>query len=286
MFIDIDPDSFNLDVNLLEDLITDKTRAIIAVHLFGQCCEMDAINEIARARNIYVVEDAAQTIGATYRGQPAGSIGDVGCISFYPTKNLGGCGDGGVITTNDAELADRLRLLANHGMRPRYYHQEIGINSRLDSMQAAILDIKIKHITRWSEQRGQNAEIYSRKLADSGLGESIVLPEAFDEDSIHVWNQYTLRIPNGWRDNIRQQMTDANVGTEIYYPIPLHRQECFQHLCYELGSLPETEKASVEVMSLPIFPELREDEIDYVVATLENAMQTRSSMEPARRMVA
>ena len=254
--------------------------------LFGQCCEMDAINEIARARNIYVVEDAAQTIGATYRGQPAGSIGDVGCISFYPTKNLGGCGDGGVITTNDAELADRLRLLANHGMRPRYYHQEIGINSRLDSMQAAILDIKIKHITRWSEQRGQNAEIYSRKLADSGLGESIVLPEAFDEDSIHVWNQYTLRIPNGWRDNIRQQMTDANVGTEIYYPIPLHRQECFQHLCYELGSLPETEKASVEVMSLPIFPELREDEIDYVVATLENAMQTRSSMEPARRMVA
>ncbi len=286
VFIDIDPDSFNLDVNLLEDLITDKTRAIIAVHLFGQCCEMDAINEIARARNIYVVEDAAQTIGATYRGQPAGSIGDVGCISFYPTKNLGGCGDGGVITTNDAELADRLRLLANHGMRPRYYHQEIGINSRLDSMQAAILDIKIKHITRWSEQRGQNAEIYSRKLADSGLGESIVLPEAFDEDSIHVWNQYTLRIPNGWRDNIRQQMTDANVGTEIYYPIPLHRQECFQHLCYELGSLPETEKASVEVMSLPIFPELREDEIDYVVATLENAMQTRSSMEPARRMVA
>ena len=286
VFIDIDPDSFNLDVNLLEDLITEKTRAIIAVHLFGQCCEMDAINEIARARNIYVVEDAAQTIGATYRGQPAGSIGDVGCISFYPTKNLGGCGDGGVITTNDAELADRLRLLANHGMRPRYYHQEIGINSRLDSMQAAILDIKIKHITRWSEQRGQNAEIYSRKLADSGLGESIVLPEAFDEDSIHVWNQYTLRIPNGWRDNIRQQMTDANVGTEIYYPIPLHRQECFQHLCYELGSLPETEKASVEVMSLPIFPELREDEIDYVVATLENAMQTRSSMEPARRMVA
>lgn len=285
VFVDIEPDSYNMDVTLLESAVTDKTRAIIAVHLFGQCCDMDPIMEFARERNLYVIEDAAQSIGATYKGQPAGSIGNVGCISFYPTKNLGGVGDGGVITTNDAELADRLRLLANHGMRPRYYHQEIGINSRLDSIQAAILDIKIRHLAKWTAQRGENANLYSTKIKDANLASEIVLPKVIHEDSRHVWNQYTMRIPNGWRDNIRQQLSDANVGTEIYYPIPLHRQECFQHLCYEIGSLPETEKAAAEVMSLPIFPELTEPEIDYVVASLDRAMRTSSSLENANRYI-
>lgn len=285
VFVDIDPTSYNMDAALLESAVTDKTRAIIAVHLFGQCCDMDSIMELARERNLYVIEDAAQSIGATYKGQPAGSIGDVGCISFYPTKNLGGMGDGGVVTTNDAELADRLRLLANHGMRPRYYHQEIGINSRLDSIQAAILDIKLRHLAKWTAQRGKNAELYTCKIAEANLAENILTPEVVQENSRHVWNQYTLRIPNGWRDNIRQQLTDANVGTEIYYPIPLHRQECFQHLCYEIGSLPETEKAAAEVLNLPIFPELTEAEISYVVTSLKRAMRTNSIQQDAKRYI-
>ncbi len=277
VFVDIDPESFNIDVDNVAAAISKRTRAIIPVHLFGQCCDMDPILDLACEMDIRVIEDAAQSIGATYHGRPAGSIGDVGCFSFYPTKNLGGCGDGGMLTTNNPEIADRLRLLANHGMRPRYYHQEIGVNSRLDSIQAAVLGIKIQHILKWSEDRARNAWLYSKKLAEIGLTEEVLLPESVERNSRHVWNQYTIRVPNGWRDNIRQQLTDANVGTEIYYPIPLHRQECFQHLCYELGSLPETEKAAGEVLSLPIFPELMESEIDYVVKTLSQAMMSQHS---------
>ncbi len=275
VFIDIDPVSFNLDPALLESLITERTKAIIPVHLFGQCCDMDPILEIARDRNLYVVEDAAQAIGADYLGQPAGSLGDVGCFSFYPTKNLGGFGDGGILTTNNAELADRLRLLANHGMRPRYYHLEIGINSRLDSIQAAVLGIKIRHLAEWTAQRAENARLYSRLLTDNSLANEIILPESVHDNSTHVWNQYTIRIPNGWRDHVRQQLSDANIGTEIYYPIPLHQQKCFEHLCCEFGSLSETERASSEVLSLPIFPELTEAEIACTVSALSQAMSTQ-----------
>ena len=277
VFVDIDPVSYNLDTSLIESAITDRTRAIIPVHLFGQCADMDAIMDIAQANGLYVIEDAAQSIGATYKGRPAGSIGDVGCFSFYPTKNLGGCGDAGILTTNNAEIADRLRLLANHGMRPRYYHQEIGVNSRLDSIQAAILGIKIRHLQKYSVARQRNADLYTKLFRASGFVNEINLPQEVHSDSRHVWNQYTIRIPNGWRDNIRQQLTDVNVGTEIYYPIPLHRQQCFQHLCYELGSLPETEQASSEVLSLPIFPELSESEIHYVVGQLTQAMSAQQT---------
>ena len=261
---------------MLESAITDKTRAIIPVHLFGQCCDMDSIMQIARDRNIFVIEDAAQAIGSTYRGRPAGSMGNVGCFSFYPTKNLGGFGDGGMLTTNDPALADRIRLIANHGMRPRYYHQEIGINSRLDSIQAAVLGIKIRHLQDWSERRIHNAGLYRRLLHESGMGGQVEVPLPPNDDSRHVWNQFTIRIANGWRENVRQQLSDRNVGTEIYYPIPLHMQKSFEYLCYELGSLPETEQAAGEVLSLPIFPELEEQEIRFVVDSLVAAMSSQA----------
>lgn len=275
VFIDIDPITFNMDVSLLESMITHKTRAIIPVHLFGQCCDMDSILQIADDHKIFVIEDAAQSIGATFRGQPAGSLGNVGCFSFYPTKNLGGFGDGGMVTTNDPALADRLRLLANHGMRPRYYHQEVGINSRLDSIQAAVLGIKIRYLQQWSQDRIRNAERYRRYILESGMGNQIELPLPPNDHSRHVWNQFTIRIANGWRDHVRQQLSDRNVGTEIYYPIPLHMQKSFEFLCYELGSLPETEQAAGEVLSLPIFPELQEQEIKIVVDSLMAAMRSQ-----------
>ena len=209
-------------------------------------------------------------------------MGTVGCFSFYPTKNLGGMGDGGMLVTNDADVADRLRLLANHGMRPRYYHQEIGINSRLDSIQAAILNIKIKHICDWGKQRALNAARYQKMLIENGLADEVVLPSSVGGNE-HVWNQYTIRIPNGWRDHVRQQLTDMNVGTEIYYPIPLHQQVCFSSLRVEKGSLPQTDRAAGEVLALPIFPELTTEEQKYVVNCLAQAMQAQTSQNQFRR---
>lgn len=277
ILVDIEPSTFNMNPALVEELVTKRTKAIIPVHLFGQCCDMDPILDIAKRHGLKVVEDAAQSIGAMYKGQPAGSIGDIGCFSFYPTKNLGGMGDGGMLTTRDAQLADTLRLLANHGMRPRYYHREIGINSRLDSMQAAILQVKIQKLPEWTAARNTNAARYFDLFSEFGLTGDLVLPVTQIEDSLHVWNQFTVRVPNGWRDNVRQQMTDMNVGTEIYYPIPIHMQSCFDFLIVERGSLPETETAASEVLSLPIFPELREQEQRYVVDCLSKAMQTQAT---------
>ena len=276
VFVDIDPQTYNMDPMLIEEAITGKTRAIIPVHLFGQCCDMHPILEIAKRHDLRVVEDCAQSIGATYHDKPAGSMGDIGCFSFYPTKNLGGCGDGGMLTTNDAELADQLRLLANHGMRPRYYHQEIGINSRLDSMQAAILNIKMRHIDRWSEARHENAMRYQKLMIECGLADEVVLPSS-SANCGHVWNQYTIRIPNGWRDSIRQQLTDMNIGTEIYYPIPCHQQVCFSFLRFGKGDLPHTDRAAGEVLALPIFPELTYEEQRVVVSSLAQVMRARTS---------
>ena len=282
IFVDVDHKTFNMNPELIEPLITKKTKAIIPVHLFGQCCDMDPIMEIAKRHGLKVIEDAAQSIGATYKGQPAGSIGDIGCFSFYPTKNLGGFGDGGMLTTGDGQIADDLRLLTNHGMRPRYHHQEIGINSRLDSMQAAILQIKIQKLAAWSKGRIENARRYNDLFREFEMDGDVLLPTQQFESSQHVWNQYTIRVPNGWRDNVRQQMADMNVGTEIYYPIPVHLQVCFNHLTIERGSLPETELASSEVLSLPIFPELREAEQRYVVGCLSKALQTQAvELRPA-----
>ena len=281
VFVDIEPTNFNLNVDHLESLITEKTKAIIPVHLFGQCADMDPVMEIANKHNLKVIEDCAQSIGATDAGRPAGSMGTIGCFSFYPTKNLGGFGDGAMLTTNDPDVADRLRLLANHGMRPRYYHQVVGINSRLDAIQAAVLCAKMKHLKQYSDNRERNAVRYRKLMIESGLASQVTMPTTMPRSG-HVWNQFTIRIPDGRRDEVRQQLTDMNVGSEIYYPIPLHQQECFKYLNVSSGSLPETERASKEVLSLPIFPELTEAEQRYAVDCLKKAM----GMQQARLRVA
>ncbi|MCI0358933.1 MAG: DegT/DnrJ/EryC1/StrS family aminotransferase [Planctomycetaceae bacterium] len=267
VFTDIDPRTFNLDPNKIEAAITPKTRAIIPVHLFGQCCEMDAINDLARRRRLFVIEDAAQAIGAKYWGRPACSLGAIGCLSFYPTKNLGAFGDAGMLTTSDADLAQRLRLYAAHGMNPRYYHKVVGINSRLDTIQAAVLNVKLARLAQWADQRKVNARRYHDLLTAAGLAGLVVLPHG-EPHCEHVWNQYTIRITAGRRDAVKAQLADAGVGSEIYYPVPLHLQDCFRPLGYKSGSLPETERAAKEVLSLPIFPELTAAEQQTVVARL------------------
>ena len=264
VFVDIDPNTFNLDPAQVETAVTSKTRAIIPVHLFGRCADMDPINQIAAQHGLSVIEDAAQSIGAGYRGRAAGSLGDIGCFSFYPTKNLGGFGDGGMLTTSSEELATKLRLLANHGMHPRYFHRVVGINSRLDSIQAAVLNVKLNQLSRWTEARQTNAARYTEMFVAAGLDAKLPLP-ADSSDSNHVWNQYTIRVPDGRREELRQHLASAQIGTEIYYPVPLHQQECFGELGYEPGCLPETERAAAEVLSLPIFPELTADEQRIVV---------------------
>jgi len=259
VFVDIDPKTFNIDPQEVEKAVTPATKAIIPVHLFGQCADMDAICSIAARHGLKVIEDAAQSIGAEHRGRPAGSMGDVGCFSFYPTKNLGGFGDGGMITAKDETLAAKLRQLAAHGMKPRYHHRTVGINSRLDTIQAAVLNVKLSQLGRWTNQRRANAARYHELFATAGLDTYLELPQE-QPDSFHVWNQYTVRVPDGRRDALRACLNDANIGTEIYYPVPLHLQDCFSSLGCERGRLPVTEQAAAEVLSLPIFPELTEQE--------------------------
>ena len=267
VFVDIDPQNFNLAPSQIQSLINERTKAIIPVHLFGQCCDMDPIIDIARENNLNVIEDAAQSLGASYKGKPAGGIGSIGCFSFYPTKNLGGFGDGGMLTTNDPELADRLRLLANHGMQPRYFHQVVGINSRLDSLQAAVLGIKMRHLSRWSAMRSENAKQYDKLLVEFGLS-SLVESPANSNDGVHVWNQYSIRVPGGQRDQVRQALADMNVASEIYYPIPLHQQACFRYLNVDPETMVQTEQAAQEVLALPIFPELTKREQRHAVDCL------------------
>ncbi len=275
VFVDIDPTTYNLDPKLIEAAITSRTKAIIPVHLFGQCADMTSIMKIARQHNLFVVEDVAQSIGASHAGQLAGSIGDAGCLSFYPTKNLGGLGDGGMITANDQLLADRIRLYANHGMSPRYHHQVVGINSRLDTIQAAGLNIKLKHLQQWTTQRQENAQRYRRLFAQFGLSDWIGLPSE-DQLGNHVWNQYTIRIRHGNRDEFRSELSKRQIGAEVYYPIPMHQQACFRYLGYKNGALPQTELAASQVLSLPIFPSLTEQEQEYVVRSISEIVETTS----------
>jgi dTDP-4-amino-4,6-dideoxygalactose transaminase len=269
VFVDIEPATFGLDAAKIEDHITEYTKAIIPVHLFGQCCDMQAISDIAASHGLHVIEDAAQSIGAQFDGRMAGSMGDIGCFSFYPTKNLGGYGDGGMMTCTDDDLAQRLRLLANHGMAPRYYHSEVGVNSRLDSIQATVLQIKLAYLDRWTQARRENAARYQELFAGSTIGAAIELP-AESPQCVHVWNQFTVRIKHGWRDLVRQKLADAQIGSEIYYPVPLHRQACFATLDNDPDCLPETEAASAEVLSLPIYPELTPLQQERIVGTLES----------------
>ena len=274
VFADIDPVTFNIDPDAIHRAVTRRTRAIIPVHLYGRCTEMEPILEIAREHQLTVVEDCAQSIGAEYHGQRAGSLGDFGCFSFYPTKNLGGAGDGGMVTIRDERLADRLRKLRGHGMEPRYYHSEIGINSRLDGLQAAFLNVKFPHLETWTAQRIEHARRYAQLFQQSGVDQSVVLPNPADahNDSRHgermVWNQYVIRVPDGRRNALRAYLQEQRIGTEVYYPLGLHHQQCFQYLGCDENALPETDRAASEVLALPCFPELTETEQCRVVEAI------------------
>lgn len=265
VFADIRHDTFNLEpADVMYKLSTD-TKAIIPVHLFGQCAEMNEIRQIASAaRGIPIIEDACQAIGAEYNGWRAGSMGTTGAFSFYPTKNLGGFGDGGLITTNDGELAAKLRVLRDHGQQPRYYHHFVGVNSRLDALQAAVLNVKLPHLDEWSAARERHAARYETEFAQRGLGEAIVAP-AVAAGCHHVWNQYTVRVMNGRRDALQKYLNERKIGSAIYYPVPLHLQKCFSSLGGEPGSLPVTEQACREVLSLPVYPELTDAEQGAVI---------------------
>ena len=279
VFVDIDPVSYNIDIIDAERKVTPRTKAIIPVHLFGQMAEMNRLNTLARNCNLAVIEDAAQAIGAELEGRRAGSWGDVGAFSFYPTKNLGGAGDSGLVTTRDEQLAKRLYLLHVHGMEPRYYHSIIGINSRMDSLQAAIINVKLKYLEGWTMMRIQNAHRYANLFAEAGLDQVLGLPKVLPNRR-HVWNQYTVRVPGGVRDDLRKSLAERKIGSEVYYPLGLHEQECYRHLGYAAGSLPETFKASREVLALPIFPELSEIEQRTVV----RSVKTYFEANPMRRI--
>ena len=281
VFVDIEPRTFNIDPAQIAARITPATRAILPVHLYGQCADMEAISQIARAKKLPIIEDAAQAIGAGCGGRLAGVLGDLACFSFYPTKNLGGFGDGGMLTTDSDELAAKLRLLRVHGMEPRYYHKVVGINSRLDSLQAAVLNVKLPHLNRWAQLRRKNAESYTELFTKCGLDQILTLPFA-EPDRQHVWNQYIVRIPDGHRDDLRAHLTQAQIGTEIYYPVPLHLQECFRGLGYEPGSLPESERAAHETLALPIFPEMYEVEQRTVVGRIAEFFGRPLPASPAR----
>lgn len=276
VFADIVPETFNLDPADVVYKISSNTKAIIPVHLFGQCAAMGEIQQIAdAARGIPIIEDACQAIGSEFKGARAGSIGLAGCFSFYPTKNLGGFGDGGLITTNDAELAKQLRILCNHGMEPRYYHHCVGLNSRLDTLQAAVLNVKLPKLDDWCAARERHALRYATEFARLGLGDTIVAPVA-TKGGRHVWNQYTIRVKNGRRDALQKQLADKKIGSAIYYPVPLHLQKCFAALGYEPGSLRKTEQACREVLSLPIYPELTAAEQGAVIGAVAEFCEARS----------
>lgn len=267
VFADIDPVNFNLDPTCVERALTRRTRAIIPVHLYGQCASMEPILDMAHLRGLAVVEDCAQAIGAEYHGHRSGSMGDFGCFSFYPTKNLGGAGDGGMVIVRDAQQAKRLRQLRVHGMEPRYYHSEIGINSRLDGLQAAFLNVKFPHLEHWTARRIANASRYEGMFQAAQLERWITLPCEVEPSTAgrHVWNQYVIRVHHGQRDALRNYLQSQKIGSEIYYPLGLHRQQCFQYLGYAEDSLPETNRAAEEVLALPCFPELMEAEQQCVV---------------------
>ncbi len=270
VFVDIDPVTYNINPDLIGVAITEKTKAIMPVHLFGQVAHMDPIMALAKQHNLYVIEDGAQAIGSEYKGKRAGSIGDVGCFSFFPSKNLGACGDGGIVTTNDDQLAENLRVMRVHGSKPKYYHHVIGGNFRLDPMQAAFLLVKLPLLEQQHEGRIRNAAFYDQQLASPIV--TPVLKEMSSDDSQSsrmIYNQYTCRVSN--RDQFQAHLNDYTVGSAIYYPVPLHLQSCFNSMGYTEGDCPESERASKEVISIPIFPELTQDQLQYIVDVIEVA---------------
>lgn len=281
VFVDIDLATFNLDLSQLAAAITPRTKAIMPVHLFGNPVDMTELMSIAAQHHLTVIEDCAQATGAKWQGKPVGSIGHFGCFSFFPTKNLGACGDGGAITLNDARLAADLQMFREHGSRQRYYHEAIGVNSRLDAIQAAILRVKLPHLDLWNQQRSAVASRYQQLLADIP---GIITPQVTPGGE-SAWNQYTIRVvaPLGTdaaahRDRVRASLQEAGVISMIYYPLPLHLQAVYQDLAYPVGSFPNTERVSHEVLSLPMFPELTFEEQQRVVYALKDAIATYSSI--------
>lgn len=263
VFVDIDPVTYNLDPSKIEEKLSSKTKAIIPVHLFGQCADMNPLLKIARERKLFIIEDAAQALGAEYhpitgKQQQAGQMGDLGCFSFYPTKNLGAFGDAGMVVTNNSDLAQKVRLLRAHGSQPKYFHKYVGINSRLDTLQAAILLVKFKYLEKWTAERQKKAERY-RMLFQELLSsvESIRIPTVQYRNR-HIYHQYVIRVPE--RDRLKKFLAEEGIGTDIYYPLPLHLQECYASLGYRRGDLPQSERASEEVLALPIYPELTEEQ--------------------------
>jgi dTDP-4-amino-4,6-dideoxygalactose transaminase len=275
VFVDIDPETFNIKTESLERAVTARTKAIMPVHLFGLCAEMDPIDELAVRLNIPVIEDAAQAIGAEYRGRRAGSLGKIGCFSFYPSKNLGGAGDGGLLTTNDPEVAEMLQTLRSHGAKKKYYHDFVGINSRLDSLQAAILRVKLRHLDRWSDARRVNAQRYRELFSAAGSTSDRTVGLPFEPTTgRHVYNQFVIRLRD--RDALRAYLQDRGIGTEVYYPVPLHLQNCFKDLGYSQGDFPEAERAAREVLSIPVYPELGDAAQKYVVDNIASFYRFRS----------
>jgi dTDP-4-amino-4,6-dideoxygalactose transaminase len=261
VFVDIDPVTFNIDPEKIETAITPRTKAIVPVHLYGQMADMDPIVAIAQKYNLAIIEDAAQAIGAKYKGKTVGEMGTAATYSFFPTKNLGAYGDGGMIVTNDDDVAEKCRVIRVHGSKPKYYHRVLGYNSRLDELQAAILNVKFPHLNRWSEERRKRAAYYTERLNEK-LNEIIQTPVE-KEENYHVFHQYTLRVPK--RDELQQYLKEQGIATMIYYPLPLHLQPVFKDLGYKEGDFPEAEKAAKEALSLPMYPELKHEEQDYVI---------------------
>ena len=283
VFVDSDPVTFNIDPTQIEKKITKKTKAIIPVHLYGQSCDMDKIMEIAKTRNLKVIEDAAQAIGVQYKdGKFVGAIGDIGCYSFFPSKNLGCFGDGGLNVTNDEKLGEHLRIMRVHGGYPKYYHKFIGGNFRIDAIQSAVINVKLPYLDSWSEQRRKNADTYNKLFIKAGLAEDtgkikydeknkVLLPKAVYKDSgvknYHIFNQYIIRVEK--RDELRKFLSENEIGNEIYYPVPFHLQECFANLGYSKGDFPVAEFAADTSVALPIYPELSKDQLSFVVSKIK-----------------
>jgi len=277
VFADIDPRTYNIDPEHVRELLRDarlaeEVKAIIPVHLYGQMADMDELMAIASEYDLYVIEDAAQAIGAEYKGKKAGTIGHLGCFSFFPTKNLGAYGDGGMVITDDEELAERVRMLRVHGAKPKYYHHFVGYNSRLDALQAAILRVKLAHLDSWTQARREIADRYDELL--SGI-DGLATPHRAPGRT-HIFHQYTVRVLDGRRDALQEFLKDRGIGAQVYYPLPLHLQPCFRGLGYREGDLPESERASREVLSLPMFPELSEAEQEYVAQNVREFFTTNA----------
>ncbi len=275
VFVDIEPDTYNLDPDRIKAAITPRTRVIIPVHLYGQTADMDRIALIAREHKLFVLEDAAQAVGAIHKGRCAGTLGDAAALSFYPTKNLGGFGDGGMMLTGDPAMARALARLRVHGMEPKYHHHEVGFNSRLDALQAAVLRVKLRYLDDWTQRRRQAAERYRSLFEAQRLTEHVVLP-CERAANVHVYNQYVIRVPAAVRDPLRDYLTARQIGTEIYYPIPLHLQPCFASLGHRTGDFPIAESAAQQTIALPMYPELTDEQQRAVVVSIRQFLDAHA----------